>query len=159
MENTKQRGFTLLELLVVIAIIGLLAGIIGVSLSNARVRGRDAKRVGDMKQVMTSLEQYYIKNGYYPTGTASIAGTGTLLDATDVFSGSEDNFVPNYMPFVPKSPGPADGSCLGDAGRGNNNYWYEVNNDGTTYTMTFCLGKDNASWLAGTRAITPDGIN
>lgn len=67
MENkNNQRGFTLIELLVVISIIGLLASVVLISLNNARVKGRDAKRAADIRQIATALELYNSDNGHYP---------------------------------------------------------------------------------------------
>ena len=57
MKNNK-KGFTLIELLVVIAIIGLLSTLAVVSLSNARLKARDAKRMSDLKQIATAIELY-----------------------------------------------------------------------------------------------------
>lgn len=161
MEKQKsQSGFTLLELLVVIAIIGLLAGTVMLALQNARVKGRDAKRAGDVRQLITALEQYRIVYGTFPTGTASIAsvGTGAALDSPEALDGAAEPFSPNFVPMLPKAPAPADGDCLGDPGRGNNNYWYDVTDEGTNYTITFCLGKSVGEWPAGTRTATPNGV-
>ncbi len=85
--NTKVRGFTLIELMVVIAIIGLLASIITVSLVSSRAKGRDAKRISDIKTIQLALETYYNDNGYYPTsiyGGALTPYIATLpVDPTD----------------------------------------------------------------------------
>lgn len=155
-----QAGFTLLELLVVIAIIGLLAGVVMLGVASARVKARDAKRSGDMRQMVTALEQYHITNGIYPTGSASIAsvGTGSLLDDPAAMDSLTEPLIPNYIPMFPKSPEPADGSCQGNFGRGGNDYWYDVDDDGFFYTLTFCIGKNVDDWPAGTLSATPDGI-
>jgi type II secretion system protein G len=70
----KQRGFTLIELLVVIAIIGILSSIVIVSLTSARAKARDAKRVSELKEIQTALEVYYTNNGEYPKGCAVSSG-------------------------------------------------------------------------------------
>jgi prepilin-type N-terminal cleavage/methylation domain-containing protein len=70
-KNNKTGGFTLIELLVVIAIIGILTGIIVPNLTGARLSGRDAKRISDIKNVQLSLALHYQDLGYYPYGTAS----------------------------------------------------------------------------------------
>ena len=73
----SKRGFTLIELLVVISIIGLLASIAMTSLASARVRGRDAQRIANVKQIMNALELYYEDNGSYPaSGGAASPNSG-----------------------------------------------------------------------------------
>src|SRR3989344_5180103 len=62
----KQKGFTLIELLVVISIIGLLSSVVFASLNTARIKGRDAKRLLDKKQVVTALNLYYSANNAWP---------------------------------------------------------------------------------------------
>ncbi len=81
----KRKGFTLIELLVVIAIIGVLASIVLVSLSSARSKGRDAKRIADMKSFQLALEMTY-DAANPPTYPAEIAD-----NALPVVSGITNN--------------------------------------------------------------------
>lgn len=94
----KARGFTLVELLVVVAIIGILASIITVSVSGSRARGKDSKRISDIRAIQLALETYFNDNGFYPT----------RLYAAGTYS---PNFV-NYMPSVPYDPNSVSGSLL-----------------------------------------------
>lgn len=80
MFNKKRKGFTLIELLVVIAIIGLLAGIVLVSLGGARNEARDARVTAAMGQARTIAELVY--NSSNPISYAGVCdGTNTLNDA------------------------------------------------------------------------------
>jgi prepilin-type N-terminal cleavage/methylation domain-containing protein len=55
-RRQSSRGFTLIELLVVIAIIGLLASVIIASLGSARAKGRDARRLADLRSMANQIE-------------------------------------------------------------------------------------------------------
>jgi prepilin-type N-terminal cleavage/methylation domain-containing protein len=86
MKN-NNKGFTLMELLIVVAIIGLLASMILVGLSSFRTRGRDARRVADVKQVQNGLEIYYAKENKYPDVQSSgVPGTESAAVGWDEMS-------------------------------------------------------------------------
>ena len=86
----ESRGFTLIELLVVVAIIGILSSIVLASLNSARQKGRDARRVSDLKQLQLALELSYDANSSYPAAL-TVASLVT----------------PGYISVVPDDPGPA----------------------------------------------------
>jgi len=67
----QNKGFTLIELLVVIAIIGILAGIIVVSMGTAQNQANDAKIQATMSQMRTAAQIYYNANNNYTSLAAS----------------------------------------------------------------------------------------
>ncbi len=83
-NNFSRRGFTLIEMLVVIGVIGLLASVVLLGLGGARVGGRDAKRIADLRSIQTGLEAYYAACGFYP-GTKNCETNAAQTD----FSGME----------------------------------------------------------------------
>ncbi len=99
MQKSYKRGFTLIELLVVIAIIGILASIVLASLDSARKKGRDARRIADLKQIQLALELYYDANGQYPLAltTANLVTPGYI---SSVPSDPSNQLVYAYSPWA-----------------------------------------------------------
>jgi prepilin-type N-terminal cleavage/methylation domain-containing protein len=64
--GNNKRGFTLVELMVVVAIISILASIVLISLASARGKTLDSRRVSDIKEIQTSLEEYLNDRGQLP---------------------------------------------------------------------------------------------
>jgi prepilin-type N-terminal cleavage/methylation domain-containing protein len=87
----KKSGFTLIELLVVVAIIGILATVVLSSLSSARERARDARRLSDMKTIYTALVQYDLDNGF----VANVASYGE-----NIGSNSDQSNIGGFLTFL-----------------------------------------------------------
>ena len=148
----KTQGFTLIELLVVIAIIVLLASVVLLALSSARIKARDAKRVGDLNQLSKAFELYFNQNFSYPT--LSTSGPLTTLVGSPPLT-------PTYLTTMPASVSPADGTCTVAAGNSSNDYYFYANNNSNlaaTYTLTFCLGSGSGSLGPGPHTLTQAGF-
>lgn len=89
MNKIQNKGFTLIELLVVIAIIGILAGIIVVSMGSAQGSAINAKVKATLSQMRTTAELHKITvNGGddyadLETNTEMIALMGAVDDVLD----------------------------------------------------------------------------
>lgn len=90
-RTRESRGFTLIELLVVIAIIGILSSVVLASLNGARKKGRDARRISDLKQLQLALEMCY---------DAGSTCTGGATEYPDALSA----LAPTYISTVPLDP-------------------------------------------------------
>ncbi len=140
-KKRSQAGFTLIELLVVIAIIGILSTLAVVALGSARIKSRDAKRVADMRQVISALELYYNDAGNYPTNITP----GNPLTY---------NLTTTYMAVIPANPSPNnDGDCPASV-----NYLYSMVSTNTSYIITYCLGGAIGDLAAGTHRASPNGL-
>ena len=139
MKATGQKGFTLIELLLVIAIIGLLASIVTTTLISARDKSKDARRLTDVKEMTTALEMHLDTVGNYPIS----ANAGT----------SVPGLSPTYISQIPVSPEPPGAGCSDT----ENDYLYRSIN-GSSYSLTFCLGTGLGSYFPGPYAITSNGV-
>lgn len=167
-NNLKQAGFTLIELLVVIAIIGILSAVVLVSLNSARQKSRDARRLSDVRQIMTALEIYYNDNGGYPDQTAAGANpTAASIGPT----GSTTTEWQDYLAVWPTAPTPADttdceGASTGITDSVNQYTYYGRSSDDSAsdltdpafYQVTFCIGAPTGGYAAGELKATPQGI-
>lgn len=139
----RKPGFTLIELLVVIAIVSIIAVLGMISLSNARMKSRDAKRVADIKQVQVALEMFYDTNSRYPTedewATNSLYSTSSIGTTT-------------YIVEIPVAPNNADGSFCD-----NNNSSYYYSSNGEDYNIRACLGANIGTLQSGIIIASPDG--
>ena len=97
---SKRKGFTLIELLVVIAIIGILSAVVIASMSGARSKGRDAKRIADTKQLQLALQLFYDGNSRYPCTGGNVNGNNTIGCAGVVL----DSLKPSYLTVLPSEP-------------------------------------------------------
>lgn len=123
MLQTKQKGFTLIELLVVIAIIGILAGIVLVSLGGARANARDARRQADMRQFSTAMELCY-DDSACGAGNDAYVSQATLPTA-----------IGTFMPVVPDDPqAGADYGWISNAANNQDYCAYAVLEGGDTAT-------------------------
>src|SRR3989442_10120837 len=74
----NKRGFTLIELLIVVAIIAILAAILIPNFLRARAQAQVAATKGNLKNVATALESYFVDSASYP----SPAATGRIPSCT-----------------------------------------------------------------------------
>lgn len=114
-ERSESKGFTLIELLLVVAIIIIIASLVIVSVSNARIQGRDSKRIADLARIQLALESYKDANSSYPQNISMDASCWTTIDprATQQYCGTPQsgctagNFqtsIQSYLSPLPTDP-------------------------------------------------------
>ena len=95
LKRIKRQGFTLIELLVSISIIAILVAVTAAGFTTAQKRGRDSKRLGEIKAIAQSLEQCYVLDEAYPSSITF----GSSLEC------GVSKTVMNSVPVDPKNTG------------------------------------------------------
>jgi hypothetical protein len=107
--------------------------VINESLGSAQAESRDARRMADVRQLMTALELYYNDFGRYPR---------KLTD------------MQTYIAVPPTAPTPPDGDCT----EPQNTYTYAQKSSGSNYSLTFCVGGEIGGFGAGVRTASSRGL-
>lgn len=141
-KDINNNGFTLIELLVVISIIGILSSLAVVSLNDARLKARDAKRKADMTQTRLALYLYYDDNNNYPIcgiwdegetdyGASPISGSNCYNTAlADALTSSSKPYMSD-APADPLNPGNTTGE------NGTYIYRYVSTSSGDQFAIVF----------------------
>lgn len=79
MKKNKKKGFTLIELLVVIAIIGILAGVVLVSIGSQRERARRSNALETTKSLLPVVMDCYLQGNYSGGSAQTGIGTGSAI--------------------------------------------------------------------------------
>ena len=121
----NNKGFTLVELLVVIAIIGLLSGMVVISIQNVKAKARDSQRVTDVNSIFTALSLYHNDFSAYPIFDGYITGSDTLSIAL-------------------RNAGAISTAPTDPLNTGNYRYYYQ-SNDGTDFYLEYYLETNSIS--------------
>ncbi|MFZ5559663.1 MAG: type II secretion system protein [Patescibacteria group bacterium] len=127
----QERGFTLVELLVVVAIIGLLVGMLVISIKGIKAKARDTQRVADINSYATALGLYHNDYNTYPIYDGYITRTDSLSTA---LINAE---IMNNPPLDPLNQ-----DSVGCGSLSGYHYYYR-STDGRDYYLGYCLETDS----------------
>ncbi len=100
----RGKGFTLVELLIVMTLISSLAALVLVNFRSAQMRGRDAVRKSDLRNIQTALRLYYNDIGGYPLGSGTITGCGGATPGACTWGTAWIRNNTTYMNILPADP-------------------------------------------------------
>jgi prepilin-type N-terminal cleavage/methylation domain-containing protein len=86
MNIAKRKGFTLVEVLVTVAIVIILTAIILAALDAIRAKGRDARRISDIKQIQGAIENYFSSCYRFPSQLSDLEASAGCPNYTPALS-------------------------------------------------------------------------
>ncbi len=107
-STNGQKAFTLIELLVVVAIIGLLSSVVMYSVTGAREKAFDTKRVQDLRQLQIAAEIRLLENVAIPT--VSAIGSDQQFASGDAKSGGAKASIGTAIKYLTMTPNEAEAS-------------------------------------------------
>lgn len=100
-HSKGQEAFTLIELLVVVAIIGLLSAVVMFSVTNAREKAYDTKRVEDLRQLQIAGELRLLENVQIPTAATNLDPSQYASNQTGEENSSTLDSIVRYITMTP----------------------------------------------------------
>lgn len=91
-QASTRSGFTLVELMVVIVIIGMLSGVVTISVRSYLIRSKQNVAKLEISKLSQALETYYSTYDHYPT---SQEGLRVLAEPSDEFPDGLLQFIPS----------------------------------------------------------------
>lgn len=104
-RRRPRKGFSLVEIMVVIVIIGLLAGVVTLSVRSYLIASKQNIARMEMAKMVQALESFYAAFDRYPTNEE---GLQALLEKTDAYPEGLLTFIPDDpwgKPYEYTSPG------------------------------------------------------
>jgi general secretion pathway protein G len=115
-EETKNKGFTLVELLIVIVILGILATVTVFAVTGITNKGKTSACQSDAKTMQTAEEAYRANNGTYTNLQTDLVNAGLMHAASSKFNvflipvgagsaaGNGPDGLPNTADDIPAIP-------------------------------------------------------
>lgn len=132
-----------MELLIAVGIIAIMASVVIVSVNKSRARGRDARRISDLKQIQQALTFYY-DSANAVAGVNGFPSTGGVWYSSEsgdtVANGPSNNgewipgLAPNYIDALPRNPGGGKITDSTNCGSGVKPS-YRYRSDGRSYKL------------------------
>ena len=90
-HSKRRHGFSLVELMVVIVIIGLLSGVVTISVRSYLIRGKQTVARMEIAKVAQAIDTFYSHFDRYPSNDEGIA---VLVEKSDAFPDGLLNKLP-----------------------------------------------------------------